>query len=893
MSFELKNYQRYVLRQLWEFLRLARIGDTAGAYRAVIENNQNDDGYANNYAGQYHPIVKGLDCPHVCIRVPTAGGKTYLAAHAIGHGATYMETENPTVLWFTPTDKIRTQTAAMLQDRNHPCRIAIENRFGFDVVVHDIDQFDTIRPQDLSDRVCIVVSTAQMFMREETTRENSDGMSKATRRIYATHENFEPHFERFLPPSAPNTLELDESGKPKLSFANLLHLVRPLVVLDEAHRFVSKLSHQVLRRINPACVLEWTATPKEKPADLQPLHNVLVNIPAQALYDEQMVKLPISVSQHADWEQAVSGAVAERRDLAKIAADSGEAIRPIVLYQAQDQDEETTVKKLKAHLMNAHDIDEDAIAIHTGDIKELDAAGDLLSANCKIEHVITIQALVEGWDCPFAYVLCALSNVASATRIEQLLGRIMRMPNARHRGQKKLNRAYVHVPETTPFAAAERLREKLVNQLGFEEEETDWAVQESILVDGSKEGVLDIQDIAVETAARPDFAKLPEEERAAVEKAVEVQQAGGAWKVVVSRPIPPAAREIIIAAVAKPKRALEKRRLTIENQRLAIARAPAQRGAKFAPMPTLFFYSSAQEKEVIVNADTLYEVARWNDLDDNCLIERFSIKETAQTVEIFVSGGKVVLSKGQQYQLPLTETENYSGKKYLASWLEQKIRDPHGRYFPETLKKLVKANLDELGKEHSPDTLARAKYQLAEALKDRLARHAREVEEQTFNECLVDKSIQCRPLFEFPPHDYRHGGNVYPGGFVFQKHYYHDIGGLNGEEAVCARSIDSSDHVEFWIRNLSKVEGAYSIPIGIGSNFYPDFVVLLKNGKRLIVEYKGKYFASNQDSRLKQQMGEFIERHFGDCFFLMVTKSKDAPGIDAQINGKISEILRA
>lgn len=884
MSFELKNYQRHVLRQLREFLRLARIGDAADAYRAVTAGDQDDDGYENPYAGQYHPIVKGPGCPHVCIRVPTGGGKTYLAAHAIGHGATYMETENPVVLWFTPTETIRAQTAAMLQNRNHPCRIAIENRFGFDVVVYDIAQFDMIRPQDLSGRVCIVVSTAQMFARKKT----------ASLRIYATHENFEAHFERFLPSPAPENLERDEAGAVKLSFANLLHLVRPLVILDEAHRFVSELSHEVLRRINPACVLEWTATPRAKP-DAPPLHNVLVNIPAQALYDEQMVKLPISVSEHDGWEMAVSGALGAQRHLAKIAADNGEAIRPIVLYQAQDKDEEITVAKLKAHLINAHGIAEAAIAIHTGEIKELDAAGDLLLRDCAIKHVITVQALVEGWDCPFAYVLCTLSKVASATRIEQLLGRVMRMPNARHRGAEALNRAYAHVPKTTPFAAAEHLREKLANELGFEDKEVNWAVQESVLADGGDEGVLDIQNITIETVTRPDFAKLPEEQRAAVEKAVEIQPAGGVCNVVVSQPIPPAAQEIIIAAVAENKRAPERRRLAIENQRLAMARSPAHRGEKFAQMPSLFFYSSAQEREVIVNADTLYEVAQWNDLDDDCLIdERFSIKETAQTIEIALSGGKVTLSAGRQYQLPLVDTETASVEKHLAFWLEKEIRDPHGRYFPETLKKLVKTNLHALGKKYSPELLARAKYQLAEALKERLARHAREIEKRTFNACLLgNQSIVCRPFFEFPPRGYRTGGKVYSGNFTFQKHYYSVISDMNGEEVDCARIIDLSEHVKFWIRNLSRVAGAYSIPIGIGSNFYPDFVVLLKNGKRLIVEYKGAYLADSRNSVLKQQMGEFIERHSGDCFFLMVTKSEDAQSIDAQLNGKINTILRA
>ncbi|MDA7967784.1 MAG: DEAD/DEAH box helicase family protein [Gammaproteobacteria bacterium] len=891
MSFELKEYQRHVLRQLGEFLRLARIIGAAEAYREISAENQSDeDGYENRYAGQYHPIVENLDCPHVCVRVPTAGGKTYLAAHAVGLGATYMETEKPTVLWFAPTDAIRTQTAAMLENRNHPCRIAIENRFGFDVAVYDIEQFDIIRPQDFSDRVCIIVSTTQMFSTRQTF----------LRRIYATQESFEPHFRRFLPEpeAAPEGLEREEDGAPKLSFANLLHLTRPLVILDEAHRFVSGLSHTVLQRINPACVLEWTATPREKPDDRQPLHNVLVNIPAQALFDEQMVKLPIAVSEHPDWESAVSGAVAERKSLAKIAA--GESIRPIVLYQAQDKDEEITVAKLKAHLMEAHGIEESAIAVHTGEVKELDTAGDLLSAGCKIEHVITVKALVEGWDCPFAYVLCTVSNVASETSIEQLLGRIMRMPNARHRADQKLNRAYAHVPETTPFAAAECLRDKLANRLGFEEKEARWAVQESVLVDGGSEELFQVRDvadgIAVETAEKPDFSQLPAEDRAAVEKAVDIQPAGDGWNVRIKEPIPPAAQKAVVAAVPEENRASEKIRLEAGVQRLLIARSPAYRGEKFATMPSLFFYSSEQEKEVIVSTDTLYEMAQWNDLADDCLIDDFSIKERGRTIEIVLANGRVVYGESAQYEMPLVEAENAAGERHLAFWLEKKVRDPGGRYLPATLKKLVKINLEALRKKHSAEVLVRAKYQLAEALKHRLARHEHEVSERTFQECLFDnESIQCRPFFEFPPRDYQTGGSVYAGSFKFKKHYYPFIGGLksDGEEFECARIIDSAQHVKYWIRNLPKMADSYSIPVGVRANFYPDFVVLLDNGKLLIVEYKGGHLADGAKSDRKKQMGEFIERHSDNCFFLMVTKRAGAPGIDAQIRDKINEILRA
>ena len=180
----------------------------------------------------------------------------------------------------------------MLENRSHPCRLKIEQAFGINAKVYDIEDFDIMRPQDFYDRACIIVSTVQMFRITQTSK----------RRIYATHEHFEPHFNRFLPNPPPDSLECDEQGKVKLSFVNLLHLLRPMVVLDEAHNFVSDLSREVLQRINPTCVIEWTATPREPKTD-KPLHNVLISIPAEKLQAEEMVKLPIAVTEHADWSK--------------------------------------------------------------------------------------------------------------------------------------------------------------------------------------------------------------------------------------------------------------------------------------------------------------------------------------------------------------------------------------------------------------------------------------------------------------------------------------------------------------------------------------------------------------------------------------------------------------
>ena len=52
-----------------------------------------------------------------------------------------------------------------------------------------------------------------------------------------------------------------------------------------------------------------------------------------------------------------------------------------------------------------------------------------------------MQALREGWDCPFSYILCSVQNIRSATAVEQLLGRVLRMHYAARRSHPALNKA--------------------------------------------------------------------------------------------------------------------------------------------------------------------------------------------------------------------------------------------------------------------------------------------------------------------------------------------------------------------------------------------------------------------------------------------------------------------
>ncbi len=409
------------------------------------------------YRGDYTALEGLLGAPYVCLRLPTGGGKTILGAHAIGIARdAWIEKDYPVVLWLVPSNTIRLQTVEALKNTRHPYRQVLDHVFRGRVRVFDIADFTMIRPHDIRDNACVIVGTIQTLRVN-----NTEG-----RKVYSHNENMEPHFSA-APKTTPG-LEQHEGGGPKFSFANFLHIHRPLMIVDEAHNAVTGLTRDMQTRVNPCAIIEFTATPRFN-------SNILHSISAQELKAAEMIKLPIILAEHDSWQNAVNGAIVSRKALEDAAKSEADYIRPIVLFQAQPRNQEVTVEALKKHLIDVEQIPGDRIAVATGDQRELDGI-DLFDPKCPIEFVITVEALKEGWDCSFAYVFCSVQRIQSATDAEQLLGRVLRMPYANRRTAEPLNRAYAHVSEASFGAAASGLADKLV-AMGFEEGEARDAIE--------------------------------------------------------------------------------------------------------------------------------------------------------------------------------------------------------------------------------------------------------------------------------------------------------------------------------------------------------------------------------------------------------------------------------
>ena len=887
---QLKQYQTETLALLRRFLEDAHVARAKHAYEAIVQEPE-QAARLGRYAGAYVPLDGLPDAPYVCLRLPTGGGKTLLAAHAVAIARdAWIEKDSPLVLWLVPTNTIRRQTAEALKNPRHPYRQALDEAFRGRVRVFDIADFTHIRPQVLRDHCCIVVGTIQTLRVTHT-----EG-----RKVYAHHEEMEPHFDK-APATAPG-LERREGGGIKFSFANLLHLHRPLMIVDEAHNAVTGLTREMQMRVNPCAVIEFTATPK-------PDSNILHSVTAQELKREEMIKLPIVLAEHESWQNAVNGAIAARARLAGAAEaeGGGDLLRPIVLFQAQPKDREVTVEALKRHLTETERVAPEKIAVATGNQRELDGI-DLFDPACPVEYVITVQALKEGWDCSFAYVFCSVSRIRSARDVEQLLGRVLRMPYAKQRAAPELNRAYAFLSEPDFGEAARGLIDNLV-KMGFEEDEARDGVE-------SAQGeLLDVDDGLFDArsgASRPTFTievRAAPEIPAALERyapdGVTVREAeGGRIEIAVAGWVSGALEEAILSTLPENERRDAAEAIAGYRTRTRDRHSPAERGEALV-VPGLA--SEVQGELRLAETGLFMESHAWSVLDHpfRPTESEFAILGTVHNFEIDLEGVQITHRFiGEAAQLPLDVDVDVEGwtPEALILWLDGQVRQPD--VTQSDLLKWLGGMVDHLvGARDVPiSALMRCKFVLARAVRRKIgAIRARE------RECAYQQGLfapEARPevsfdcAFTFRDGMYE-GERRYRGGWRPARHFLGADrvpafdGRDDGEELRCAQALDSLPGLEYWVRNVARHPASFWLPT-VAGRFYPDFVARLDDGRLLVVEYKGALTAEGTDTREKRSVGALWERRSaGRGLFAVIEREVGGKDVRAQLLQKIGASTNA
>lgn len=424
---ELKTYQKQVMDDLAIYLKYL---DQGNNIFAAWKNYWQDKDISVGLGGvpAYHSAIPGV--PHVCMKVPTGGGKTFMACVSLRYVFDTMPLNKPkVVVWLVPSDSILTQTIRNLSNPEHEYRLRLNSDFAGRVGVYTKEMLlsgQNFSPDTVQEQLTICVMSYSSL--------RIDSKKRDVRKVYQENGNL-LQFARYF---KDDTVLLADT--PDTALIQVLRNLSPIVIVDESHNAGSDLSVEMLNNLNPSLVLDLTATPREN-------SNILSYVDARELKKENMVKLPVVVYNRTSRQSVIQDAIQLRGVIEQQAIEEeragGAYIRPIVLFQAQPKinEDSETFEKIKAMLIDMG-IPKEEIAVKTSKVDELGKM-DLMSHSCEIRYIITVNALKEGWDCPFAYILASLANKTSRVDVEQILGRILRQPYAKSHSSPLLNTSYV------------------------------------------------------------------------------------------------------------------------------------------------------------------------------------------------------------------------------------------------------------------------------------------------------------------------------------------------------------------------------------------------------------------------------------------------------------------
>ncbi len=457
---ELKEYQKRALETVRDYLTVLDEMRAKAAKAREIDPDLSFDfvrkAWEKTVPGRaFYPRQNGLkeSVPMFCLKVPTGGGKTLLATRIIDAVNTqYRKRQTGLVLWIMPSTQIYRQTWQALKNRDHPYRQFLDIASGNRTVI--LEKGNGFSPSDVNENLCVLLLMLPSANRQTKEQLRMFRDSGGFDLFFPADENVNGH--KALLERIPNldTFE-QEAGfwgrQIKTSLGNTLRLLNPLIILDEGHKAYSDNARATLEGFNPCAIVELTATPPKGA-------NVLVAVPGTELLRDEMIKLDLHIQNRAsaNWRDTLLASIEHREKLELIAreheSNTNVYIRPICLIQVERTGKGQRdvglihADDVKEYLVNTRGIPEDQIAIKSSqkdELKEVDEVGGLMSRDCPIRFIITKQALQEGWDCPFAYVLTLLTNPSSKNALTQLVGRVLRQPNARKTGVAALDESYV------------------------------------------------------------------------------------------------------------------------------------------------------------------------------------------------------------------------------------------------------------------------------------------------------------------------------------------------------------------------------------------------------------------------------------------------------------------
>lgn len=765
------------------------------------------------------------------------------------------------VVWLVPSDAILTQTLKNLSNPEHSYRQKIETDFNGRVQVYSKQQVldgQQFNPTTVNEQLSIVVMSFDSFRIK-----NKEG-----RKVYQENGNLQ-QFAKFI--TTPETLI---EGIDDTSLIQVLNQLSPVVVVDESHHTTGDLSVEMLKNLNPCFILDLTATPRKN-------SNIISYVDAAQLKAENMVKLPVIVYNRPSQEEVIADAIDLRNRLDELAETNTDEcyIRPIVLFQAQPRNAENkeTFDKLKERLVE-NGIPAEEIAIKTAEINEIKDK-DLMSSDCKIKYIITVNALKEGWDCSFAYILATLANKTSTVDVEQILGRVLRLPYTKQNASKFLNLSYVLTSSNDFHATISKVIQGL-NDAGFSDKDYRIAEEKSVVEPVPKP----VQQEITLKSPTADVEEFLEFDSSALKAIIDERKQS-------DKPIT-AIDDMLASAEAKSD-TYEEELKNLQSEPLSDL--PLEIRSK---VTTYRMYDKFKDEALALEIPQFYfqsenslfaflEGGYQELVSKEFLSDGFTLKDKGVDIDFRTATESVAEIDVNKNETPKYRFMQEAESEYFKEMFKNQTPESRIKNCKYQIKQILEksdfvagseltAYIDRVVENMNGDELTALEknvHGFATKIKDKINKLLDVHRRERFKHLLETGKIECLPSFKLK-------SEINPGETfsLLSKSLYVAEQTMNPFERRVVEKVSSMPNIKWWHRNIERHEFCINGFI----NHYPDFIVMTNSGFIVMIEAKGEHLTSNDDSREKAELGKIWQAQAGGKFrYYMVSEDEIASNPDA------------
>jgi type III restriction enzyme len=519
-----------------------------------------------------------------------------------------------------------------------------------------------------------------------------------------------------------------------------------------------------------------------------------------------------------------------------------------------EEEEKSNVQKLKEKLIELK-IPAEQIKIKTANINEIKGL-DLMSKECEVRYIITINALKEGWDCPFAYILASLADKSSAVDVEQILGRVLRQPYVMKHNFPLLNLSYVLTASSKFLDTLDNIVKGL-NKAGFSDKDYRVMNDELLVMNEKSKASDSVLEIAFGNS-NTDNENIADD--------IDVNRILG--DIEDADIVGPHNSSFIIHNIEKTaieqNEAFEKTVSEMEANNTTALPNEIQQLVKKYSIKDIF-----QEQAGQINLPQFYLKVPANDLfgkkeeelplEKENLLDGFALSKADTNIafgSITAELYKVDLDETKKEHTPTFVRLDGEVKESVMAYIldpsrkdsrvknfTKRLMDLIGNMFPipdKEIEKYINRILEDFKDEQFGD-LAANEYTYKDKIKFKIIALSEQFAEKKFKDFLDTDKVFIKPSFTLAK-------SISPGDTAkdITKSLYEKEGSMNGFEERVINEIGNMTNIAFWTRNIERK----GFRINGFVNHYPDFIIQTKSGKTILLETKGDHLDAEQKIRL-------------------------------------------